>query len=294
MIALASMATNAVAQSYMPAGTLDYPSGYYSAFPPSSVSVSYGNQPIQLIDPHLNDFEEEAVTVYVILGEGEETPVDAGILTSFGDPENPEDGDIWCLDIALYNLEDLWSFDGNTVTVIIPEGVVKNQGGDINPAQTMEFFIVPTFTDYTYSPESGSTLTEDLTVRVNFANNSLERLQAEVRALVYEPTYRDIALPFGESVTISEDNELLINLGCLETGSYELIIPEGYVLVEQGGEKYLSPDIWLEYTVENDESGLRTVEITDVTENIYNLQGVKLNKTPGKGIFIVNGRKVAK
>ena len=40
-------------------------------------------------------------------------------------------------------------------------------------------------------------------------------------------------------------------------------------------------------------TGIQTVKATDGKEVIYNLQGVRVNN-PGKGIYIINGKKVIK
>lgn len=45
--------------------------------------------------------------------------------------------------------------------------------------------------------------------------------------------------------------------------------------------------------VEGTATGLETVKATDGKEVIYNLQGVRVNK-PGKGLYIINGKKVIK
>lgn len=296
----ACMCANAVsasAQTYMDPATLDYPAGLYSSFPPSSVSITYANQPIQLIDPQVNDYDEEYVTAYVILGEGEQQPVSASILYSFGDPENPDDPDVWMLDIALYELDDLWVFDGSTVKVIVPEGIVKNMEGSINPSQQFVFEILPTTTDYTVTPDSGSILNEDYVVRIGFGGNPIEYLQSNVRVMTYEPEYMDIALELGKEVSISDDNELVIDLSGLATGDYEMVIPEGFVFVTVDGEKTLSPDIWLEYTVENNggDSGVKVVEASSANA-VFTIDGrkVKAGSLTGlpAGIYISAGKKI--
>lgn len=283
----------AQAQTYMPEATLDYPSGLYASFPPSSVSITWGQQPIQLVDPHTNDWDEDCVTVYAKLGDGEQQPVEAGILSSFGDPENPDDPDIWCLDIALYDLEDLWEFTGSTVTVIIPENVVKNAEGAINPAQEFVFEIMPTFTEYSLDPESGSTLSDNYVVTVTFGGNAIEYLQAEVRAMTYEPEYKDVKLSFGEEVTITENNELRIDLSSLEAGDYEIVVPEGYVVVTVDGERNLSPDIWLEYTLESKDSGVQSIA-SDGVKAIYSIDGRRVSNLDKAepGIYVIGGKKV--
>lgn len=293
LLALSGAGLTVNAQELMPEATLDYPAGYYASFAPSSVSVTYGNKPIQLIDPMVNDWEEEYRLAYVQLGEGsEKLPASASILYSFGDPDNPEDEDIWNLDIALYEIDDLWSFTGDKVIVTIPEGIVANEEGDINPEQTLVFYIVQTATDYTLSPESGSTLSSDKTLVISFSDNQIERLQAEVRAMTYDPVYQDITLKFGESVSINSDNQLCIDLSSLAPGEYEVVVPEGYVMISDGDSHKLSPDIWLEYIIEeNEDSGVAVVE-AESSETLYTISGMRVKGTPAKGIYVSAGKKI--
>lgn len=294
-------AQNESMPTFMAPATLDYPAGLYASFPPSSVSITYDNQPIKLIDPQTNDWGDEFVTAYVKLGDAEPMPVSASVLYSFGDPENPDDEDVWNLDIALYELDDLWAFEGNTVTVIVPAGIVCNYEEDINPAQKFVFEMMPTYTDYIIDPDSGSTLSEDYTVRIEFNHNPIEYLQSQIRIMTYEPVYTDITLELGKEVTISENNELLIDLSGFASGYYELVVPEGYVAITEDGEKYLSPDLWLEYTIENDLSGINEIKNSD-SFKVYDMQGRLLLDGASRnaignlpaGIYIVNGKKLVK
>lgn len=290
---------NTSAVNYMEEATLAYPAGLYASFAPSSVSVTWDDQPIELVNPQVDEYGDQFVTAYAQLGEGEKQAVNAYILYSFGDPENPDDNDIWNLDIALYDIDDLWSFDGSTVTVILPEGIVKNGEGAVNPAQDFVFHLVPTFSDYTVNPESGSTIdAENAIVKISFEGNPLEYLQSEVSLRTYEPTYKEILLEYGKEVTVTADNELAINLTSVEDGEYELVIPEGFLFVIVDGEKNLSPDIWLEYTISCD-SGVDVLNADNHFE-VYSLQGIRLLNTGDAsavrrlpaGIYIVNGKKV--
>lgn len=290
---------NTSAVNYMEEATLAYPAGLYASFAPSSVSVTWDDQPIELVNPQVDEYGDQFVTAYAQLGEGEKQAVNAYILYSFGDPENPDDNDIWNLDIALYDIDDLWSFDGSTVTVILPEGIVKNAEGAVNPAQDFVFHLVPTFSDYTVNPESGSTIdAENAIVKISFEGNPLEYLQSEVSLRTYEPTYKEILLEYGKEVTVTADNELAINLTSVEDGEYELVIPEGFLFVIVDGEKNLSPDIWLEYTISSD-SGVDVLNADNHFE-VYSLQGIRLLNTDDAsavrrlpaGIYIVNGKKV--
>lgn len=284
------------AQETMPEATLDYPAGLYSSFPPSSVSITWGNRPIELVDPSTDEMGDEYVTAYVKLGDQEELPVNAYVMSSFGNPEDPDDPDIWQLDIALYDLDDLWAFDGNTITVIIPQGIVRDAAGSINLAQEFVFKIVPTYTEYSVSPETGGTLTDELKVKVSFDGYPIEYLQSEIRAMSYEPEFRDIALALGNEVKINDNNEIEIDLSGLSDGYYELVVPEGFVMITIGGEKYLSPDIWLEYTLESDSNGINSAVVQGVS-NIYTICGRKVLESNdkerlGRGIYIIDGKKI--
>lgn len=292
----------AMAADFMNEATLVYPSGVYGTMAPMSVSVTWNNQEISLIDPETDDYGDEFVTTYVVLGEEEELPVKAYILSSLGDPTDPDDLDIWNLELALYELDELFDFTGNSLTVKLPEGIVENTESELNPEQEFLFEILPAFTDYTVDPASGETLEADnLKVTISFGGNDIDYLQAEVRAMVYEPEFKDISLAFGEEVSIEGGNSLVLDLSSLESGYYELIIPEGYVTVDADGQVCLSPDIWLEFDVVNDvDSGVAMIRDLKATSAVYDLNGNRIlndfnqssiNDLP-KGIYIIGGKKV--
>lgn len=294
LCAMFAMAASAQAPALMSPASLDYPSGLYASFPPGSVSITYDNQPIELIDPVLNDFDEEVVIVYARLGDEEPVEVEAALLYSFGNPEDPEDPDVWNLDIALYNLDNLYSFDGNTIVINIPEGIVKNKEGAINPEQEFTFYIVPTWTEYSCTPETGSLLdkTTGFNVDVDFGNvASLAWLQDDVCARTYDPVYKETLLPLDEKVMIV-GNQIQISLEGLPDGEYEVVVPEGFVLISDGDEDYLSPDIWLEYTVEGAQSTVRVIQAPEGRQPIFSINGTRVANPAAGGIYIVNGKKL--
>lgn len=287
---------SASAETFMEKATLLYPSGLYTSMPPFSMEITYNNQPIELIDPSVDENDEEVVWVSVQLDEGEKQPVSASILSSFGDPENPEDEDVWMLTVGLYELDELFDFQGEKITVYIPEGIVKNEEGAINPAQEFVFIMMPVETEFSADPESGSTVTEaNPVVTVTFGGNPLEYLQSAISARTYEPEYKEITLNMGEEVNISEDGTaLLIDLSCLEAGYYEVVIPEGFVTVTKDGKKYLCGDLWLEYDVniQNQDSGVEMIN-TEKENAVYSLQGIRVNgNSLSSGLYIINGKKV--
>ena len=290
------------ASSYMDPATLVYPSGTFLSMAPSSVSVAWDDQEISLVDPATDDFGDQYVTAILQLGDAlQAIPVKAYILYSFGNPDDPDDSDIWQLDLALYEVDELWDFTGPVMSIMLPEGIVRNNAGDINPNQTIEFEIVPTYTDYTLSPESGSTLTSDnLNVTVGFGGNPIEYMQSYVTVMSYEPTYKETRLEMGKEVTINDRNEIVIDLKSLPSGYYEMVVPEGFVMVTVDGERRLSPDMWLEYTIENDGSGIQPAGNREQGLDVYSIQGIRVMNAADKdsldrlpaGIYVVNGRKV--
>lgn len=292
VVAMLGVASAAQAQTFMAPAYLEYPSGVYTSMAPSSVTVSYDNQPIELVDPHTNDWDEEVVTAYVELQEGDRMEVSAGVLCSLGNPSDPDDEDFWALDFALYEL-DLWDYTGSGLKLIIPEGIVKNGEGALNPEQEIEFHILPTFTDYTLTPDPGATLDgSGPTITVSFGGNPVKYLQSEVNAYIYDPEYKKISLTPGDGLTVS-DCEVIVDLSALEDGEYEVVIPEGLVMVEAEGSSYLSPDIWTEYTLERgDENAVEAVVSESAPEAVYTLQGVKTGRTDARGIYVVGGRKI--
>lgn len=288
------------AQTYMEDGTLFW-GNLYTSFPPSSASVTWDNQEIELTDPATDEYGDEYGVAYIQLGDGEKQEVNAYVMSSFGDPDDPDDPDLWFVDFAFYNIDNLWDFNGDTITLIIPEGLVKNVAGDVNPAQDLVFHLMPTYTDYEADPETGSTITsENLTVKVSFGGNPIEYIQDQVRLSSYEDySYKEIILEYGKDVTINEDNEIVIDLSSVESGEYELLIPEAYVFVKEDGKDYINPDIWFEYTIENDgvDTGIDSINTNNSHLNVYTINGANLGKVNStenlnKGIYIINGKKV--
>ena len=64
----------------MSPGTMIYPYTDVSAFPPSGLDISWDNQPLELINPVINDMDEEVVMVKVVLGDEEPQEVGAALM----------------------------------------------------------------------------------------------------------------------------------------------------------------------------------------------------------------------
>lgn len=289
---------NASAETLMEPATLTYPGGYYASML-TGVSVSWDNQPLELVDPVTDEYGDTFVISYIQLDEGEQIPVNSYIMYSFGDPNNPDDPDIWNLELALWGIDDLFDFFEGDITVTFPKGIVKNAEGALNPEQKMVFHIMEPYTECTYTPATGSTLDENYVVKVSFGGNPIEYLQDAVVVYNNDP-YTETQLELGQQVKITSSNEIEIDLSSFPSGDYEVVVPEGFVMVTVDGKKYLGGSGWLEYTLKNSGgSGIVSVEANGMI-NVYSVDGVKVMQTtdrkdfeqlPG-GIYIINGKKL--
>ena len=289
----------------MAPATVEFPYGFYSQFAPGSVDITWDNQPIELINGKTDEYGDSYVEVYVTLGVEAPQIVNAYLMYSPGFNDGGAsplaiNDDICQLSISLWELDNLWDFECNTILIKIPEGIVKNKAGLLNPAQEFTFYLMDGYTSFDESPATGSTLTQnDAIVTVSFGGNPLQHLQGEVEARCYFPSYENYQLKYGSEVTII-NNKLIIDLSSLEPNDYELVIPEGYVTVEVDGEKYLSPDLWFDYTiVKGEESSVNEINSAETVSEVYNLNGIKVSDTIAikngnisKGIYIINGKKI--
>lgn len=281
----------ASAETYMSEATLVYPSSEMVSMAPGVVDLTWDNQKIKLVDPTLNDWDEEVVMVPVYFDEEEQGEVSAALLTSLGD-----DGDIYLLEVALYELDTLFDAEpGMIINVNLPAGIVVNKDGEVNPAQTISFAITPAFLDYTVTPESGTLQKPDAFVKVSFDGNELKYLGGDVTVYSYEPSYQAITLEYGKEVTVKDNKEMTIDLNSIPNGhEVEMVIPEGMFSLTVDGVEYITPDIWVMYDIDGTVS-VKTLATDKGQKGIYNLNGIRVDSTRmGKGIFIIDGKKVVK
>lgn len=124
---------------------------------------------------------------------------------------------------------------------------------------------------------------------------------------VYSEGLGLIVLTYGEEVELSSDNtKLLIDLSGLEEGTYRINVPEAYLYINVDGETYLNMGTSLDNVVigeeEGDQGGINGIVSENGVYKVYSINGVKvletkdstsLQKLP-KGVYIINGKKVAK
>lgn len=171
----------------------------------------------------------------------------------------------------------------------VPQGLVKNAEGLLNAGQGVSCKVLEVNDQYTLSPADGAELTGDV-ITVSYPNSTL--LVNKSAPVITWANNRYMG-----NVTVAGDKfEIPIDLSVMEKGSYDLIIPATYFVINADS---LNPEITATYYV-------TTVGVTaDFVEDngvytVYNLNGVKVLETAdkselnllGKGFYVINGKKV--
>lgn len=184
----------------------------------------------------------------------------------------------------------------------IPAGVFGNKAwydsdclsGACNAATTLYFTVGKEATEITYTtdPADGSEVDalKDVTIDYNTSSIGTGNGMIEI--------YKDgekVARVDAEIIYKNPDDwdevshKATIPVNATEKGVYTIEIPEGYFCDANGDP---IPAVTLTYYV-GVASGIQNIDAEIAKGAVYNLNGVKVNKAT-KGIFIVNGKKVAK
>ena len=184
----------------------------------------------------------------------------------------------------------------------IPAGVFGNKAwydsdclsGACNAATTLYYTVGKEATEITYTadPANGSKVDALGTVTIDYNTTSIMASSGqiviykdgkELKKVEAEVVYKD-PNDFNE---VSHKATVAVN--ATEKGVYTIEIPEGYFVDENGDN---IPTVTLTYYV-GVASGIQNINAAIANGTVYNLNGIKVNKAT-KGIFIVNGKKVAK
>lgn len=270
--------TNVSEAQLMEPALLQSPSGLFVTDLPSTIEISWNNQAIQLIDAQTDPITGDKY-VALNLSLQDEAPITCNAYLMHLDAFGSQPAE-WYLDVALYEIPDIKNFSGNKFSLNIPEGVVKNNSDLKNPAQAFNFEILPVYTDYTFTPEYGTSMKqEEALVKIKF-DDPIKYLQSNVVLNSYQPSFNKYLLKIGEDVTISNNNEIVINLTSFRPGEYEIVVPAGLVEVEANSQKYLSQELWLEYTIvgsslpDNPGTGQTVITSAEGTEKFYDKDSV--------------------
>lgn len=184
----------------------------------------------------------------------------------------------------------------------IPAGVFGNKAwydsdclsGACNAATTLYYTVGKEATEITYTADPANGSKVDALGTVTIDNNTTSIMASSGQIVIYkdgkelkkveaEVVYKD-PNDFNE---VSHKATVAVN--ATEKGVYTIEIPEGYFVDENGDN---IPTVTLTYYV-GVASGIQNINAAIANGTVYNLNGVKVNKATN-GIFIVNGKKVAK
>ena len=184
----------------------------------------------------------------------------------------------------------------------IPAGVFGNKAwydsdclsGACNAATTLYYTVGKESTEITCTadPADGSEVDALTTVTIDYNTTSIMASSGKIEIYKDDKKLKEV-----EANVIYKDpndfNEVshkaALEVNETEAGVYTIKIPEGYFVDENGDN---IPAVTLTYYV-GVANGIQNINAAVANGTVYNLNGVKVNKAT-KGIFIVNGKKVAK
>ena len=200
------------------------------------------------------------------------------------------------LEIDFMNL-DFDNYVGKYV-VEIPAGLVQNADGEVNPAQTIEYYVVSGVSkiEPTITPADGKVKQNEV-ITISWDDLDLEFLGG---AMYFDNDDDDVInLVYGEDYTIENNNTLTIKVTDIPAGTYYLNYPQGLVLLSDGNVNATSGI--LEFIIEAATSGVCSIDAdAEGLWVVYDLNGVNVMTTNNydnvrnlaKGLYIVNGKKV--
>ena len=184
----------------------------------------------------------------------------------------------------------------------IPAGVFGNKAwydsdclsGACNAATTLYYTVGKEATEITYTadPADGSKVDALGTVTIDYNTTSIMQSSGRIRVYKDGKEIKEV-----EAEVVYKDpndwsevsHKATFDVNVTEAGVYTIEIPEGYFVDENGDN---IPAVTLTYYV-GVASSIQNINAAIANGTVYNLNGVKVNKAT-KGIFIVNGKKVAK
>lgn len=184
---------------------------------------------------------------------------------------------------------DVNETEAGVYTIEIPEGYFVDEMGDNIPAVTLTYYVgdvvVPDNKPCTADPADGSELDALKTITLTYKNNEIGIGDGKI---LINKDGQEFAQVEAE-LDFNNLNVATVAVNATEKGVYTIVIPEGYFTDENGD---AIEGVTLTYYV-GVASGIQNINAAIDNGTVYNLNGVKVNKAT-KGIFIVNGKKVAK
>ena len=275
----------------MSAGSLVYPESTVAStfstliFSWDGNEITFVSEDKQTVSVELPNGETQEVTAtlnYQIIGSDEEGTPDFGPTRADEDVYNA----------LMIDLFDLINEKGDgRYYITIPEGLVQNSEGLINPAQTIDISVYPISevkAEFTIDEEEN-------TLTVSYSGFAAIDTNYSKPVEIRNTTTGETATPFLWFM----DGEATISLEGYEDGTYELVIPEAafYFYTENYEQTYINQDETYEFTIEDGKtSAVKALEsVKAEVKGVYNLQGVKVADDAANlpaGLYIINGKKV--
>lgn len=184
----------------------------------------------------------------------------------------------------------------------IPAGVFGNKAwydsdclsGACNAATTLYYTVGKEASEITYTadPANGSKVDALGTVTIDYNTTSIMASSGKIEIYKDGKKLKEVEadVVYKDPNDFNEvSHKAALEVNETEAGVYTIKIPEGY-FVDDNGDNI--PAVTLTYYV-GVASGIQNINAAIANGTVYNLNGVKVNKAT-KGIFIVNGKKVAK
>lgn len=177
----------------------------------------------------------------------------------------------------------------------IPAGVFGDKAwydsdclsGACNAATTLYYTVGKEASEITYTadPADGSELDALKTITLTYKNNEIGIGDGKILINKDGQEFAKV----DADLDFNNWNVATVAVNATEKGIYTIVIPDGYFNDENGDP---IEGVTLTYYV-GVASGIQNINAAIAKGTVYNLNGVKVNKAT-KGIFIVNGKKVAK
>lgn len=327
---LSADAASTRSDSYMPQGTVLYPSDgpYVSSL--YKVELSWNLEELEMTNPgESNDYGEVYSATPVSLavpGFEEKFDVYPYIGKIFLDYEETPDGgyDIiygYALTLNFYDFEDsllkelnLSEFPYGKYTVTFPAGMAKNVLGELNPEQSVELIYMqtPDYDTESFNPpaidsswngiEYDSADLAEVTLTWKNMPITLNENSSPATVSQYSWMGDTPKTPFiiGENLILNEDkNALVFNLSNLPVGRWTVSIPGGFVFLGED-QNMINGETQATYTI----STVTGVASLDKDANgrwvVYNFKGILVLDTDNEselknlqpGLYVINGEKV--
>lgn len=179
--------------------------------------------------------------------------------------------------------------EAGVYTIEIPEGYFVDEMGDNIPAVTLTYYVgnvvVPDNKPCTADPADGSELDALKTITLTYKNSEIGIGGGQILINKDGQEFAKV----DADLDFNNWNVATLAVNATEKGVYTIVIPDGYFTDENGD---AIEGVTLTYYI-GVASGIQNINAAIANGTVYNLNGVKVNKAT-KGIFIVNGKKVAK